>query len=336
MPPAGVHGAPGSGLRHCWLLAVLVCVLAAACGGGPVSSPADTVTVQLKWLHQSQFAGFYAADQNGYYKDESISVRFLEGGPGVDRIGPVTSGRAQFAVSDGAACITERASLGSVTCIGVVFRRSPVVYLSLAENGIRKPADFAGKTVETASNDIAFRSMMAIAGLDPSNYKLVSPVRGLDRLYAGTVDIKGGFRTNELLAARASGRSVNVIDPEDFGVYFYGDSILTTDQLIESRPDLVLRFLRATLKGWAYSVENPDATVRLVTRYNPGADLDHETAALEASIPLIATGRDQIGWVRDDVWEGMVDSLVSLGLIERQQDPGFGFDGTFLRRIYGR
>ena len=99
-----------------------------ACGGGDgpsgVLSEAPTpITVQLSWTHQSQFAGFYAADQNGYYSNEGLEVSFVEGGPGIDRIAPIVEGSAQFGVMGGKPFLTAHADGQPVTAIGTVYRR---------------------------------------------------------------------------------------------------------------------------------------------------------------------------------------------------------------------
>ena len=104
----------------------------------PERPPAE-VTVQLKWYHQAQFAGFYAADQNGYYTAEGLRVNFIEGGLDVDLHNSVLDGKAQFAVVGADALIVSRSEGKPLGAIAAVFRRSPLVFFALSESNITEP-----------------------------------------------------------------------------------------------------------------------------------------------------------------------------------------------------
>ena len=118
-------------------------------------------------------------------------------------------------------------------------------------------------------------------------------------------------------------------------MHFYGDIIFTQDELISQNPDLVLRFLRATLKGWKYAIENPAQASSLVVIYNPDTDLTIEVEKMEASIPLIHTGEDQIGWMRAEIWQNIHDILLEQGLIIAAVDLDTVYTIEFLEEIYG-
>ena len=132
---------------------LLSLALAALAACSPNPTPALTpITVQLVWTHQAQFAGFYAADQNGYYTDEGLAVTLLEGGATVDHWNAVLDGAAQFGIAGGDELILARSEGKPVRAIATIYRRSPTVFISLKDAGITRPEDFAGKKVRAPAN----------------------------------------------------------------------------------------------------------------------------------------------------------------------------------------
>jgi NitT/TauT family transport system substrate-binding protein len=316
------------------LLIIIVCLT--ACEPRPAPTQVLTpITVQLKYLHQAQFAGFYAAEQNGYYAAEGLKVNFIEGGPTVDLEKAVLDGTAQFGETGAENLIAARAKGEPLRAIAVIYRRSPLVFMALANSGITRPQDFAGKTIQyNATTGLILNAMLARAGISPNAYTEVNVGSDLAPFYSGQVQIWNGFLTNEVLTAQAAGYKVNIIHPDDYGIHFYSDTLYATEGTISAHPDLVLRFLRATLKGWNFAIENPTLVAPLVAKYNPNADLQHETAQMTASIPLINTGEDHIGWMRPEVWAGMEQTLREQGVLTAPLDVTQVYTMQFLEEIY--
>lgn len=321
---------------------VTVIVLAlfpfSACSPKPSPTPSLTpVTVQLAWTHQAQFAGMYAADLKGYYASEGLSVTFLEGGPAVDINEVVLSGKAQFGIAAADAFLIARAAGKNVSAISVIFRRSPRVYIALASSGITQPQDFVGKTIAVNVTGYApFNALMKRVGIQPNQYTLVNSTSDLTQFYSGTVQVRSVYLTNEVLTIKAAGYDINIIYPDDYGIHNYSDTLICPDDLITSQPDLVLRFLRATLKGWTYAVENPTEIGPMVKKYNPKADSQMETEKMTASLPLVNTGEDHIGWMRPEVWAGMEQVLREQGVITTPLDVTQVYTMQFLEKIYGK
>jgi NitT/TauT family transport system substrate-binding protein len=320
-------------------VSLLAIALLAACGPQEVEQPPDEVTVQLTWTHSAQFAGFYAADQQGYYAEENLAVSLLPpSGPGADVFAPVVDGTADFGVNFGAGLVIARSQGRPVTAIAAIYRRYPLAFMTLADSGLARPQDFPGHTIRTlvpGGSAVAFRAMMTRLGLDPDSVQQVDVGYDLEPFLAGELDIWPGYVINEVLTAREQGYEVNLILPEDYGVHLYGDVLFTSDRLIEEKPDLVERFLRATLRGWRYAVENPEEAVAATLKYDDSLDEAHEMAAVEASVPLIHTGQDQIGWMRAEVWEGMQQMLLEQGLLDEPVDLNTVYSMEFLERVYG-
>jgi NitT/TauT family transport system substrate-binding protein len=319
------------------LAVLLLCInsLTACSPSTAVTRTLTLVTVQLKYFHQAQFAGFYTADQKGYYTDEGLDVEFIEGGPTVDLQKAVLDGAAQFGVTGPELLIAARADGKPLRAIAVIYRRSPVVFITLANSGITRPQDFVGKTIQfNASTRLILNAMLAKAGISPGVYKEVNVGFDLGPFYSGEVQVWNAFITNEVLTAQADGYQVNLIHPDDYGIHFYSDTLYTTDDIISSSPDLVLRFLRATLKGWTFAIENPDLIAPMITNYNPNANSQHEMTQMTASIPLVNTGEDFIGWMKSEVWAGMEQTLREQGVLTEPLDVTQVYTLQFLEEIY--
>ncbi len=318
-------------------LVALLCIstgLFGCASAAPTQTPIP-VTVQLTWTHQAQFAGFYAADQNGYYAAEGLKVAFLEGGPSVDLLTPVLSGAAQFGETTPDALLSARADGKPLRAIAAVYRRSPGVYMALASSGITRPQDFVGKKIQLSPRGVPLlRAMLARVGVRPDQYTTVDSTPDLGPFFAGQVDVRSVFVTNEVLTAREQGYKVNLISPDDYGIHFYADTLFTTDDLIARNPDLVRRFLRATLKGWTYAVEHVNEVGPMVLKYKPNADVKHETAFMSASLPLVNTGEDFIGWMKSEAWAGMAQTLRAQDVLTRPVDVTQVYTLQFVQEIY--
>jgi NitT/TauT family transport system substrate-binding protein len=304
------------------LILLLLALCLPACGpqANP-ASPLTPVTVQLSFSHQAEFAGFYAAEQLGYYAEEGLQVSFLEGGPVVDFITPVEEGDAQFGIAQPADLIFARAAGKPVRAIAVIYRRSPIVFFSLHDSTITRPQDFIGKQIRsTTTIDRTLRAMMARLDIEPDQYEIVYLPSDVAEFAAGDVPVWGGLVNLFTLEVQRAGYEINIIYPDDYGIHFYGNILITTDELIQNDPGLVQRFMRATLRGWTYAVENPGSVGAFVQKYNANVDPELEVEKMIASIPLVNTGEDSIGWMKPEVWAHMEQTLRDQGLLTAPLD----------------
>lgn len=309
----------------------------AGCSSFPATPELEEVTVQLSWVHQAEFAGLYAADQLGYFAEEGIDVTFVEGGQEVDSIAPVASGSVQFGIAQPANLLLARSSGSDVRSIAVIYRRSPIVFFALADSGIVRPQDFVGKKIRSALTiDQTLRAMMTKVGIGPELYETVYLPSNVDEFASGEVPVWSGFINVFALEVQRAGYEINIIYPDDYGIHFYGDVLFTHDALIESNPDLVLRFTRAALRGWTYVVENPDAVGAFVQRYNPNADPELEVDRMIASIPIVNTGEDFIGWMRPEIWQMMEKTLREQDVLTDPLTVEQVYTMQFLEEIYRR
>lgn len=323
---------------YCWGLILLMLVPSlSACGLASNTPSLSPVTVQLSFSHQAEFSGFYAAAQLGFYADEGLDVKFLEGGPEVDFIAPVVDGTAEFGVAQPADLILARAAGKPVRGIAVIYRRSPIVFFSLADSGITRPQDFVGKQIRsTTTIDQTLRAMMSRLDIQPDRYEIVYLPSEVAQFASGEVPVWGGLLNLFALEVQQAGHPINIIYPDDYGIHFYGNTLITTDALIEQNPDLVQRFARATLDGWTYVVENPDSVGEFIQEYNPNADPQLEIDKMTASIPLVNTGEDFIGWMKPEVWAHMEQTLREQNVLTVPLEIDEVYTLQFLKEIYGR
>ena len=212
------------------------------------------------------------------------------------------------------------------------------MFVSLSDSGIERPADFLGRSVAVAGVidlELQFKAMLKKLGLDINQVKVVPHSYDLTRLREGKVDSMGLYSTGGLIRLRQAGYKVNLIWPGDYGVHLYGHTLITTDRMIAENPDLVTRFLRATLRGWREAIEDPEAAVAVTLKYAREKDSELQTRMMEASVPLIHTGEDRIGWMKAGVWERTHQLLLEQGLLAGPVDPDKVYTMAFLQRIYG-
>ena len=304
--------------------------------------PPDEVALQLKGVHQAEFAGFYIARERGYYSQENLRVTFLEGEKDLAIVQRVAYGPAAFGVIAPESLLTARSQGQPVTAIAAIYRQSPVTYVTLTDLGISRPRDFLGKTVATldASGSqqdmqLQFYIMMKRLGLDISKMKLIAWDPNYTTFYDGEAQITSCYSSGSLLAMRQKGLKLNLIWPGDYGAYFYSDMVITRDGLIAENPGLTARFLRATLRGWQDAIEDYQQAVPVILKYARDKDPQLQAAMMEAQLPLVHTGEDHIGWMKADDWQSMYKLLQDYGLLTRPFDVTRAYTMRFLEEIYG-
>ena len=317
-------------LLACWRgswRAVLVCALstgvlhAAPAAAQPVGSKSlERVTLQLKWLHQFQFAGYYAAQARGFYRDEGLDVIMKPGDAGVSPLTEVLSGRAQFAVGD-ADLVVARIKGQPIVAMAALFQHSPYVILSRKDSGIRSPHDLVGKKVMLAGDqgEIQMRAMLQSEGIAPGLVNVLPQTWNLDDLIEGRVDAMSAYAMVEPMQMARRGVEPFSMRSADFGVDFYGDILFTSEEEVERRPMRTEAFLRASLKGWVYALENRSEIADLILAL-PGArerGLTRESLLLEADAmrPFILPDVVDVGHVSKARFENIAGILAAQRLV---------------------
>jgi NitT/TauT family transport system substrate-binding protein len=317
-------------------------LVVSACAATPPPPVEKTVTVQLSWVHSIEFAGFYDAVANNDYAQEGLKVNLL---PGLDDSGnfynpidEVTSGRADFGVMDGGVLLTERAKGTKVVAIATIYQRHPLAFTSFADKNITRPQDLVGHSVlvNLAISGVAYNAMLVSAGVDPTKVNTIDRTSDFTEkpLIDGKADVLGGWVTDEVVALNAQGYKINTILVSDYGVEMYPDVIFTTEDKIAQDPDLVLGFVRATVKGTQSAIDDPDGAAALALTYGPTLKLDEQKAAMAISLPLLKPAGSQAGAMTDSAWKSTYQILQDQKILTAPLDVTQAYTLTFLNQVY--
>jgi len=302
----------------------------------PVES--QEITVKLKWLHCVQFAGLYIANEKGYYADENLNVTIEETDFTNEPVDVIAEGKAEFGVDDGDRILVKMGEGAPLKTIAVIFKTSPLGYVSLKDSNITIPTDFIGKNIGLTPDAHAMHSaVVKKLGMDPGSMTVINATYDYTPLITGEYDVFTVYVTDETYhITEEEGHELNVILPSDYDVSFYADSIFTSGEIIENDPELVEKFLRATLKGWQYALENKEEALDITEKYETGryANGEYEEYIYDHQFPLIHTGESSVGWMSSERWQEMYDMLNDYGEIETGFDASQAYTMQFLESIY--
>ena len=294
----------------------------------------ESVTVRLKWFHQAQFAGFYVAKEKDFYKSAGLNVDIQPGGPDFPAIQMVTGGNEQFGVTGADQILIARSKGVPVVAVAVIFRRNPFVLFSLAKSGIKAPADYVGKNIGVkigGNEELIYRAVLAKAGVDKSKLNEITVKFDITPLLAGTVEVWPGYLINEVLAAKEKGFDVNVVSPADYGIDLYADTLFTTEKMLKEKPDVVRKFVAATLKGWTSAIAAPEEAAQITVKYGSKLTFDHELAMMKASLPLLQPDAQPVGSMAAAKWNATQKLLVDAGFQKTPVDIDKAFTVEFLK-----
>jgi NitT/TauT family transport system substrate-binding protein len=314
------------------VFSLIIILLPASC---QQAEPLDQVTLQLKWIHQAQFAGYYLAQENGYYAAENLEVTFVEGGAEIDPIEQVLTGKADVGIYAPEDLIIRRSQGQPLVALAVIYQLNPLVFVALSGSGIKTPADFMGRSASLAPDGIIqFNAILEYLGLDQDQIEFKPYAYDYTDFFSGEVDITEAYSTGGLLRMAQQGYNLSLIWPDDYGVHFYSDTLFSSEDYLKENQDILDRFLRATLRGWREAIENQQAGVDATLLYALEADPDLQRQMLESSLPLVYTGSDPIGWIDPNTWQQMQDTLVHQGLLDDTVQISEMLATQFLEKIY--
>lgn len=314
------------------LYGVMLAVMLTACAAVPtaeVSLPQlETVILQLQWVPQAQFAGYYVALEKGWYAEEGLDVVLRPGGPDISPVSTVLAGNADFGTSMLADLVVAVEQGQPIISIAQIQQQNGLLLLARRDSGISSPQHFVGKRVGVwvGSWEAQFRALVAQQGL-AGKFQEVAQGFSMDAFLAGELDVASAMIYNEYYMVLASGLSpemLTIIDYANYGLDFPGDALFTTRMMVDQNPDVCVRFLRASLRGWRYALEHPEEAVDTVLKYDAGGTLtrEHQLAMLRAIIPLVQLASPRpLGYTeRSDVLR-VTDILWRYGVVAEELSP---------------
>lgn len=303
-------------------------LLAAASSPNPAFG-SGKVVVQLAWKHQFQFAGYYAALDQGYYREAGLDVTLAEGGEGTFAREEVLSGRAQYGVA-GAELLLHRAGGDPFVVLAAIFQHSASILLTRADAGIHHPQDLIGGRVMLlpGNKDADILAIFQNEGIPLNRIHRLDQTYNLDDLIQGRTDAVSAYITNEPWHLRRAGVEPGIIRPQTYGVDFYSDCLFTTEAEIEKRPERVEVFLEASLRGWDYAMAHPEEIIDLlIHRYGVRKRRDHLRYEARAMEELIFPRLVEMGHMNPGRWRHIADTFFRLGALPEDFDlTGFLHD----------
>jgi len=320
LPPKDLER--GRGPRTMIVLSAVLVLLALALpvAGGCGGSDRPMVTLQLNWYHEAEFVGYYVADAKGFYKDQGLDVTVLEGGPATPARDELVNGAVTFAITSFAEQRHLVVDKQPVVAVMAAFQIPPLVIFSLTDSNITEPAGLAGKKVGVTTDywDTVLQETLTAAGVDPAQVTRVKVEPDqLDLLYDHTVDAWLGYAQDEPIKAQTAGHPVTNIFPADFGVGGYEGLVIARQDTVDTDPEAVKRFVRASYDGWRYAVEHPDEAAKILAKWAPDNSLEFQGFAVRAVAPLVDTPQVPVGWIDDARWQQL------MGDAWNAERPGF-------------
>ncbi|HMO60261.1 MAG TPA: ABC transporter substrate-binding protein, partial [Roseiflexaceae bacterium] len=273
------------------------------------------VTLQLKWRHQFQFAGYYAAQQQGYYRAAGLDVTIVEAGLTDDPVEVVVRGDADFGISM-SDLILHRARGAPVVALAAIFQHSPIVFLGLERFAIESIHDLAGKQVMVEPNSGELLAYLQAEGVPIGEISQQPHTFTTNLLLDGDIAALSAYLTDEPFVLRQAGIGYRMLSPRSSGIDFYGDTLFTTERQIRERPEVVRAFVDASLRGWNYALDNPEALIDVIlTQYSRRHSRDHLRYEAAQSRRLIIPDVVEIGYMNPGRWQYIAETYADLGLM---------------------
>ncbi|MGI5243705.1 ABC transporter substrate-binding protein [Dactylosporangium sp. CA-139066] len=299
------------------------------CGTADSASPTTTTTgglstvkLQLQWFYQAQFAGYIAAVDKGFYKEQGLDVQLLEGGVDIVPQTVLAQGKADYAVAWVPKALASREQGAGITDVGQIFARSGTYQVAFASSNIKSPADFKGKKVGNwgFGNEFELFAGMTKAGLNPGkDVTLVQQQFDMQALLKKEIDVAQAMSYNEyaqLLEATnpATGalykpEDFAIIDWKDVGTSMLQDAVWANTEKLKDKAyqDQTVKFLTATIKGWAYCRDNAESCRDMVVAKGSKLGKTHQLWQMNEVNKLIWPSSQGIGVVNDADWSRTVD-----------------------------
>jgi NitT/TauT family transport system substrate-binding protein len=331
-------------------LTVMICVLAmlAACGRSGSSSGGSSpglvkVKIQLCWVPQAEFAGFYVAKAKGYYEEEGLDVEIVPGGPDIVPEQQVANGSAQFGVNLVGSLLSHIEQGVPLVQIGQVFQDTSMVLISKKSSGIDSPEKFAGKRIGNwmGGNEYEVLALFAKYGLDPlKDLEFVKQAFTMDQFLNDEIDVATAMIYNEYHVVLNSGykpEDLNVFNLDELGVGMLHDNLFVSRDWLEENEETAVKFVRASIKGWKDAIADQDEAVDIVMDVveEGSTTREHQATMMQEVAKLVKPEgfpEDRILFTRDDRFRLTADIALKFGVITRPADIEAAYTNEYVEK----
>jgi NitT/TauT family transport system substrate-binding protein len=305
------------------------------------TSPAmalDNVQMRLDWVFGTEHVGVFVAQQKGFFRDEGINVEVLPGQGSSVTVKLVGTGDVEFgaATADQAVLAADKGL--PVVTTAVILQKNPVAIIFPKATGIKTLQDLYGKRLGLQLKSAVQRQWEAVIrknDVDVSKITQVPADLAIAKLIiAKQIDAGVAFAFNDGLQVASEGVDMDWIYFRDLGLPMYSSGLIVSQDTINKNPDLVHRFTRAFVKGWAYAKDHPDEAYALTVAAHPELDNKYNRMKLPAVLELTEsedTKAHGIGYSSTEGWSALMNTMVSLDLIKKPLDPHLVSTNEFLK-----
>jgi diguanylate cyclase (GGDEF)-like protein/PAS domain S-box-containing protein len=302
------------------------------------SNEKRNLTLQLSWLNQFQFAGYYIAKEKGFYRDVGLNVTINELKNKIELVEMIKNEEADFAIGR-SSLLLNKINGYDIVALGAIFQHSPLMLLTTNED-IKTISDFKNKKIMITPDAEFTASIMAMLnsnGIYKENVNFMTHSFNLDDLISKKTDLMASYVSNEPIRLQEKGIKYKIFHPKDYGFDFYSDILFTSSKFIKENPTTAKNFYEATLKGWEYALKNKTETAEIIyEKYNSQnkslINLIKEGEVLEKLI--INESDNKIGCLDKRKLEKTIDVFRILGLARDKIDlDSFIYENNHHKKI---
>lgn len=288
--------------------------------GKAIAADTYEVNMQLGWLASNGILGEVAADKLGYYADEGMSLNIIAGGPNIDGVASVASGRANLgSISSSPSLMLARAAGIPIKCIAAGYQKHPFTYFSLKSNPVTKPADMIGKKIATnGTARILLDALLAKNNISEDDIEVIVSGSDMSVLMTGQADVVTGWSTNTSALSVLGDQRVD-LSLWDAGIQLYANPFYVTDDTLANHRDKVEAMIRVSAKGWGWVHENQEQAAEFLVERFPNMDLEAEkntVGLIDAFSFNESTAKNGWGTMTKENWQAQIDIYDQLGQFE--------------------
>lgn len=275
----------------------------------------ENVSLQLKWTHSFQFAGYYAAKEKGYYKEAGLKVEFIEADSSTNVVKKVLAQKVQYGVGTSSLLLSRAKGL-PVVALAVIFQHSP--YQIFASSEIHSLKDLIGKTVMIESDADELFAYLKKENVPLDKINLIPHSFNGKDLIAGKIKAMSGYLTNDPYFLNAGNFTYQRFSPRSVGIDFYGDNLFTSELEIKNHPKRTSAFLKASMRGWDYALTHQSEIINLIMRkYSPSFSKENIVFQAKQMTALVKPDLVEIGYMNPVRWKNIANTYISLDLLKK-------------------
>lgn len=287
-------------------------------------STLQKTSVQLMWLDQFEFAGFYIAKEKGFYKEFGLDVELKKYDTSINVVDEVINKKADFGTNS-SSLIIDKSNGKDIVLLGSIFQSSPLILLALKDSNLKYLEDLKNKTLMISSEQqrfATFKSMFVSKGISLNDLNIVEHNFNIDDLLNKKIDVMLAYSTNEPFLLQEKGFESTIFNPKDYGFDFYEELIFTTKELAKNNPKLVKDFYKATIKGWEYAFENIEESVKIIHEKYNSQNKSFENLFFEANEmkKLVYDKDGKIGTITPEKINLIINTYRVMGLMTNHID----------------